>query len=198
MDFMKSPMISRKSGLKLMVLGMALAAVVVPVSCEKWIETDFPNNQLPTELVFEDEQTAEAALAGLYANLWNNSLLSGGADGTGLLLGIYTDDIASVYPPGSNGIVDLYLNQQIPTNSVVSNVWTNAYQHIYAANSIVEGVRKSASLSQASKDRITGEALFVRSLLYFYMYQIYGEIPYTDTTDYLINSQLSRMPKDQF
>ncbi|WP_410492811.1 RagB/SusD family nutrient uptake outer membrane protein [Chryseobacterium sp. Leaf180] len=30
------------------------------------------------------------------------------------------------------------------------------------------------------------------------MYQIYGEIPYTDTTDYLINSQLSRMPKDQF
>lgn len=41
------------------------------VSCEKFVETDFPNNQLATEMIFEDEKTADAALAGLYSALWN-------------------------------------------------------------------------------------------------------------------------------
>ncbi|MGI9651959.1 RagB/SusD family nutrient uptake outer membrane protein [Chryseobacterium sp. RLHN22] len=175
---------------------IAVSAALTASSCEQWIETDFPSNQLPTELVFEDEQTAEAALAGLYANLWNNSLISGGSDGMGLLLGMYTDEIASVSSPGSNSIIDLYYNQQISSNLIVSNVWTNAYQHIYAANSIIEGVKNSKTLSQSARNRITGETLFIRSLLYFYLQQIYGEIPYTDTTDYQINSKLSKLSAD--
>ncbi|UFH31646.1 RagB/SusD family nutrient uptake outer membrane protein [Chryseobacterium sp. C-71] len=103
-----------------------------------------------------------------------------------------------MYTPGINGVSDIFYNAQLSNNSVVTNVWTNAYQQIYASNSIIEGVRNSKSLSPAVKDRITGEALFVRSLLYFYLHQIYGEIPYTDSTDYTVNSQLSRMPKNEF
>lgn len=177
---------------------VVLFALVSIMSCEKLIETDFPNNQLATELVFEDEQTAEAALAGLYSGLWNNSIISGTADGSGLVLGTYTDDITCVSTTGSNGIVDIYNNQQLDTNTSVSAVWTNAYQQIYMANSIIEGVENSKSLSSQVKDRITGEALFVRSLLYFYLYQIFGEIPYTDTTDYNYNTTLGRMPMNQF
>lgn len=187
-----------KTYIKQIILTLSLSLVLAPISCEKWIETDFPNNQLPTELVFEDEQTAEAALAGLYASLWSNSLLSGGVEGFGLLGGLYTDDISTVYTPGINGVSDIFYNAQLSNNSVVTNVWTNAYQQIYASNSIIEGVRNSKSLSQAVKDRITGEALFVRSMLYFYLHQIYGEIPYTDSTDYTVNSQLSRMPENEF
>jgi len=184
--------------IKQIIYAVSVGLLLTAVSCEKWIETDFPNNQLPTELVFEDEQTAEAALAGLYSSLWSNSLLSGGVEGFGLLGGLYTDDISTVYTPGINGVSDIYYNAQIPNNSVVTNVWTNAYQQIYACNSIIEGVRNSTSLSQKVRDRITGEALFVRSMLYFYLQQIYGEIPYTDTTDYTINSQLARMPENEF
>lgn len=187
-----------KTYIKQIILTLSLSLVLAPVSCEKWIETDFPNNQLPTELVFEDEQTAEAALAGLYASLWSNSLLSGGVEGFGLLGGLYTDDISTVYTPGINGVSDIFYNAQLSNNSVVTNVWTNAYQQIYASNSIIEGLRNSKLLSQAVKDRITGEVLFVRSIVYFYLHQIYGEIPYTDSTDYTVNSQLSRMPENEF
>lgn len=168
------------------------------ISCEKLIETDFPNNQLATGQVFEDEQTAEAALAGLYSGLWNNSIISGTADGAGLALGTYADDITGLSTTGSNGIVDIYNNQQLPTNTSVSAVWSTAYQQVYMANSIIEGVSNSKSLSAQVKDRITGEALFIRSLLYFYLYQIYGEIPYTDTTDYVYNTTLDKMPMNTF
>lgn len=173
------------------------AVLLFNISCEKFIETDFPSNQIPTQLVFEDEQTADAALAGLYSGLWTNSMFSGGIDGMGALLGTYTDDLTCVYTSSSNGALDLFNNQQIPTNTAVTSFWTYAYQQIYAANSIIEGTRNSKTLSGAVKDRIRGEALFVRSLLYLQLYQIFDEIPYTDTTDYVVNSQLGRMPKDE-
>ncbi|MDY0930725.1 RagB/SusD family nutrient uptake outer membrane protein [Chryseobacterium sp. CFBP8996] len=182
--------------------GIAVSIVIMmlsmTISCEKMIETDYPNNQIPSELVFEDEQTAEAALAGLYSGLWETSMYSGGINGMGALLGTYTDDLTCVYTSASNGVLDLYINQQLPTNTAVTALWTSTYQQIYYANSIMEGVANSKSLSVAVKDRIRGEALLVRSMLYMDLYQIFGEIPYTATTDYVINSKLSRMPKDDF
>jgi len=181
----------------MLTVGLMITVLFYTVSCEKFIETDFPSNQIPTQLVFEDEQTADAALAGLYSSLWTNSMFSGGIDGMGALLGTYTDDLTCVYTSPSNGVLDLFNNQQIPTNAVISTFWTNAYQEIYAANSIIEGAENSKALSGAVKDRIRGEALFVRSILYLHLYQIFDEIPYTDTTDYLVNSKLSRMPKDE-
>lgn len=174
------------------------AVLLFNISCEKLIETDFPSNQIPTQLVFEDEQTADAALAGLYSGLWTNSMFSGGIDGMGALLGTYTDDLSCVYTSSSNGALDLFNNQQIPTNTAVTSFWTYAYQQVYAANSIIEGARNSKTLSGTVKERIRGEALFVRSLLYLQLYQIFDEIPYTDTTDYVVNSTLGRMPKDEF
>lgn len=173
------------------------AVLLFTISCEKLIETDFPSNQIPTQLVFEDEQTADAALAGLYSGLWTNSMFSGGIDGMGALLGTYADDLTCVYTSSSNGALDLFNNQQIPTNTAVTSFWTYAYQQIYASNSIIEGAGNSKTLSGAVKDRIRGEALFVRSLLYLQLYQIFDEIPYTDTTDYVVNSQLGRTPKDE-
>lgn len=167
------------------------------LSCQKLIEIDFPNNQLPVDLVFEDEQTADAALAGLYGSLWDTSLISGGSDGMGVTLGSYTDDLSTVFTTTNNGIEDIHRNLLLPTNSSVLSVWTKAYNQVFMANSIIEGVDKSGLLSNASKSRIKGEAIFIRSMLFFYLYQIFGEIPYTVTTDYRVNRTLARMPKDQ-
>lgn len=185
--------------LKYFIKAVMLTVIVeVAVSCEKLIETDFPNNQIASDLVFEDEQTAEAALAGLYSGMWETSMYSGGINGKGALLGTYTDDLTCFYTSASNGVLDLYFNQQLPTNSAVTAFWTSAYQLIYSANSIIEGVGKSKSLSQTVKDRVRSEALLVRSMLYMDLFQIFGEVPYTDTTDYLINSTLKRMPEGEF
>lgn len=181
----------------IIAIGLMTAIVGSVLSCEKFVEADFPTNQIPSELVFEDEQTAEAALAGLYSSLWTNSMFSGGTDGMGSLLGTYTDDLNCVYISASNGALDLYNNQQIATNTAVTSFWTYSYQMIYAANSIIEGTEKSKALSSSAKDRIKGEALFVRSLLYMYLYQIFDEIPYADTTNYLINANLNRMKKNE-
>jgi len=55
----------------------------------------------------------------------------------------------------------------------------------------------SISIAEANKKQLQGEAIFVRALLHFYLLNLYGDIPYITTTDYLLNSKVSRMPADK-
>ncbi|WP_407846177.1 RagB/SusD family nutrient uptake outer membrane protein [Chryseobacterium sp. KCF3-3] len=170
--------------------GLVLLFCVLLFSCEKVLEVETPSNQIGKDKVFADVQTANAALAGLYAGLRDNSPLSG--ESLGAFLGVYTDDLDSYALTDTNGVLALYHNQQTDTNSTVYSVWSTAYQHIYAANAIIEGVRASA-LPGNEKNRIEGEALLVRSILLFYLQQLFGAVPYPVSTDYTVNQSLSRV-----
>ncbi len=69
------------------------------------MEVDTPANQITSGQVFENIQTANAALSGLYAGLWDNSPLAG--DQTGRLLGVYTDDLDFYGTTSNNGTFEL-------------------------------------------------------------------------------------------
>lgn len=165
--------------------------LLLPVACEKLVETDYPANQIGTVQVFEDLKTANATLGGLYAGLRDQSVLSGTYYGTGSLLGAYTDDLDSYYND-QNGLMDIYQNQQQETNTIITSLWKTAYQQIYYANSTIYGAEHSTALSGADKSRIKGEALLVRSLIYFYLQQLFDDIPYTSSLDYEHNRRLSK------
>lgn len=175
---------------KLIYILFALLFQQLFVSCEKLLEVDIPENQVPSESVFETVQTANAALAELYFGLWNDSPIAG--DQTGKLLGIYTDDLTFYGVNANVGLADLYQNQQIDSNSIISGYWASAYRLIYISNSIMEGTEKSSTIPQNEKDRIKGEALLVRSILYYYLQQTYGDIPFPTTTNYQVNQSLSK------
>lgn len=179
-----------KSFYKIIPLFLVLASQNLLVSCENLIDVEIPGNQVGSPQVFEDAQTANAALAGLYASLYNNSVLSG--EGLGVLLGSYTDDLDGYYVGSTNGAMDIYRNRQLPTNDDISRIWANSYQQIYMANALIIGAENSATLSSADKDRIKGEALTVRSILYFYLQQLFGDIPYPISTDYRVNQTLHK------
>lgn len=172
----------------------ALLSQLFLLSCEQLVEVEIPNNQISAELVFEDVQTANAALAGLYAGLFDDSPLSGGLRGSGALLGIYTDDLESFATSVVNSEYDLYKNQQIDDNSAVFSYWAAAYQKVYVANSILMGVEQSSAISSQDKLRLRGEALFVRSVLFFYLQQTFGDIPYPLTTNFETNRSIGRTP----
>lgn len=165
------------------------------ISCEKMIDVDLPANQIPSEQVFEDVQTADAALAALYSSLWDNSPLAG--DQTGKLLETYTDDLSYYATTSTNGILDLYQNTQTDSNAAVYAYWASAYQKIYMANAIIEGMEKSVLIPEIYKNRIKGEALFIRSTLFFYLQQIYGDLPMPISTDYNINKTLPKTNSDK-
>ena len=177
--------------IKQIIFALILAIVqYLLVSCEKLIEVDLPENQIGSQQVFEDVGTANSALAGLYAGLWDNSPLAG--DQSGSLLSIYTDEMDFFALNSNPGIAEIFQNQQIDSNSSIANYWANAYQKIYQANAIIEGSEKSSSLPTTEKKRIKGEALLVRSILYYFLNQLFGDIPYVTSTDYQINKNITK------
>ncbi len=171
----------------LLCLGLLLL-----VSCEELVEVDYPSNQLGTTQVFEDLNTANAALTALYVRLRDQSVVTGGNyTAAGPLLGSYTDDLDCYYYD-LNGVVDIYLNQQLETNTTIKSIWNAAYQQVYFANSVIQGTENSTVLSDADRNRIKGEALFIRSLIYFYLQQLCGDIPYITSLDYEYNRTISK------
>ncbi|MXS71588.1 RagB/SusD family nutrient uptake outer membrane protein [Flavobacteriaceae bacterium W22] len=160
------------------------------MSCEKMLEVDLPENQMLSETVFQDAQTANSVLSGLYAGLWEASPIAG--DQSGRILSLYTDDLTYYAVNATNGLPEISNNTLIDTNQFVSSMWSAAYQKIYVSNSIIEGLENSSSISTAEKNRMTGEALTIRSVLFFYLQQIYGDIPYPVTTNYQINQSIAK------
>ncbi|MCS3869468.1 hypothetical protein J3D55_002384 [Chryseobacterium ginsenosidimutans] len=173
---------------------LTVTALLCYGSCEKMVEVDFPINQLTTSQVFESTSTAEGALSALYAEMQSFSVIAGGSTGTGGLLGSYADDLDGYDIYSNNASMDLFNNIQNPSNTTVKLVWGNAYRQIYMANAIVEGLEKSSGIGEKDKNRIKGEAIFIRSLIYYYLTEIFGDVPYATSTDYFINQSLSKTP----
>lgn len=174
---------------KVILTGM-LSTLITCFSCEKILETDLPENQMQSETVFENLQTANSVLSGLYAGLFDASPIAG--DQSGYYMGIYTDDLNFYALSNTSGLLEIANNTLIDSNSTTASFWSSAYQKIYICNTILEGIEDSKGISEADKKRIKGEALTIRSLLFFYLQQVYGDIPYPVTTNYMINQSISK------
>ncbi len=130
-------------------------------SCRKFLTED-PNNAIPTENAIVDAGTARAAILGAY------DAVQGYYAGNYPTLGTITADLVVF-----NGTLSQYL--QLDQNAIpADNVTTvAAYQGIYrainSANSVIEYVPavNDPLLTTAEKDKILGEAYFIRALGYF-------------------------------
>lgn len=162
------------------------------VGCEDFVEVDEPSGQIYSDSVFEDEESATAAVTSLYGKLRDNVLITGHPYGLTVLMGFYADELDYYGPPGFP-VDRFYRHQIIASNDLVKNLWDSSYHLIYMCNSALEGIENSQILTQEVKEHLKGEALFVRSLTHFYLVNLFGAIPYVTTTDYTINQQVSRM-----
>lgn len=166
-----------------------MIVILITASCEKLIEVDIPDNQIDREAVFKDVQTANSALAALYADVMKNSPIAGANLETNL--SAYTDELDN-YTTAASDTRDIFLNQQIDTNSIVYSLWANSYKHIYTANSILEGIEGSTAIKATDKKYLRGEALLIRTIMLFYLNQLYGDIPYPESTNYNINNTINK------
>ena len=161
-------------------------------ACEDSLEVNPPINQINTSQVFESVNTADAALSSLYADLQAYSFFSGSIWGSGAILGTYTDELYCYSTSTQNADLDIYNNVQVASNTKIKSTWSTAYQEIYMTNAILEGIALSNSIPEKDKKRIRGEALFVRALIHFQLSQVFGDIPYVTTTDYIVNQAITK------
>lgn len=166
--------------------------ILVLTNCTDFVETDPPKNTLISETVFEDVSTVESALASIYFKIREQGMISG-KFGLSALMGIYTDELD--YYGSNTDYLELYNHNVTASNTILSSWWSDAYNLIYAANDIIKGLENSKTISLEDQAHLKGQALFVRAYMHSLLVNLYGEIPYITTTDYLQNNKVSRVPE---
>ena len=176
---------------KIYTLILLITIVVGFTSCEDFIEVDSPDSQLPSESVFQSEETAKSALSDIYSQLRENGLLSGSNFGGTPIFANYSDDLEFY---GSNLEIQQFNNHIVlSSNSLLHDFWTNSYSQIYATNAVIEGLDNSVNISTETKSQLLGEAVFLRSLVHFYLANLFGSVPYITSTDYTVNSTIDKI-----
>lgn len=180
--------------MKNLYLFMACCALLY--SCESFTDIDLPDDQLTGEVVFEDAQTAEAALTHVYTLLFAETLVTGNHNGIGVLMGAYADELDYYKTEGVEAGV-FYLNQITPDNYTIMTLWNKSYTAVYALNAALEGVEKSENISEIDKNKLLGEAFFSRAYIHYFLHGLFDEIPYITSADYQVNSKTGKLKSDE-
>jgi len=138
-------------------------------SCSGLLDVN-PVDAISDEIAIKDRSGVEKALTGSY-----NSLQSIGLYGR---YQVIVGDLAAdnLIWTGTTQDFGQMLIKPIPSdNSLIESMWTGAYDGINRVNNILDKLPGISGM--AEKDQFMGEALFLRSLLYFNLANYFGNVP---------------------
>jgi hypothetical protein len=87
------------------------------------------------------------------------------------------------------------LVQTLGTPLSGSEHWAPLYNYIFKCNAAIEGLTKTGTLTPSVKQQLIGEAKFLRGFFYFYLVNLFGDVPLVLGTDPQVNTLLARSLK---
>lgn len=158
------------------------------------MDVGIPTNKLTTDVTFSSDANATSAVVGIYSQFSSSTSLCAG--GVTVYTGLAADELQ--YTFNSSDTKEFETNSIATTNPTVqTNFWQPAYQYIYQANACIEGISASHTLSPSVKNQLLGESKVIRSLLYFNLIQLFGDVPLVTGTDYHTSANLPRTATNQ-
>lgn len=174
---------------------VALSVIVTGTGCKKLVQVDDPHDSLTSAMVFSNDSLAQAAVTGLYIKIMGSTkfLLSGAMS---VYPSMSADELVRFAPMANED--EFSNNAIVSSNTYINvNIWKAAYTYIYQCNICIEGLNKSIGVSGTIKKRLVGEVKFMRALCYYYLVNLYGDVPLALSTNADLNTMLSRSPTEQ-
>lgn len=165
-------------------------ALLALSGCKKYLQVPLPVNSIAAQSAFGTDAASASSLNGIYSGLLSDGVFDGNGS-VGYLTGMYTDELKNYFILPT--VQALYADQVSTSLGGVTILWSTLYQQLYAINQAIEYIPQSSGLQH--KDQWLGEAYFLRGLCYFYLTNLYGDVPLVVSTDYLANNALARAPQ---
>ena len=150
-----------------------LLLIIAATSCSDFLEED-PASTMVVDNFYKTEADADAAIVGVYDGLndqWNIYYR-----GVYMLAELTTDNAECGQGVANQFIFALNDYTYGPVNDRIETLYTSVYKTIANANVAVDKI-PTIAFNDAKKNRLIGEARFVRALLYFNMVRLFGEVP---------------------
>ncbi|AHJ98730.1 RagB/SusD family nutrient uptake outer membrane protein [Hymenobacter swuensis] len=146
----------------------ALLATATLTGCNDKLDIE-PVDRIDSAKALNTSADVEAALVGAYSALSSNRLYAGYIQFTSELLG----DAGEISFVGTFTQPREYIQKTVITNNTfAAGTWLDAYQTINIANNVLANIDK---VSTARRDRVEGEARFIRAALYFELVRLYAK-----------------------
>jgi len=166
--------------------------VLTLASCRKLVEAPPPVTTINTANVYTSDASAAAVLTSIYAKLSQfASYGNPGLTGASVFCGLSADELA-LYKGNTNPKYTAYYVNSLSATTYGSEYWTFIYPYIFTCNAALAGLSSSNSLTPVLKQELMGEAKFMRAYFYFYLVNLYGDVPLVTNTDYKSNANMSR------
>ncbi|MEN6324143.1 MAG: RagB/SusD family nutrient uptake outer membrane protein [Proteiniphilum sp.] len=163
-----------------------LSIALIFVACDNLLDVN-PTDQYSVETFWLDKGEYDAALTGCYRSFQNANIMFNGE----------TDMVtpnAVAYNEASD-TKNIGRGAGTTTSALFGAFWRNAYRGIGRTNTLLDKI-DLATFDEASKNKIKGEALFIRALYYSILVDNFGDCPLiTETPDANKHGQLPRTPK---
>lgn len=175
---------------------ITLTALSMLAGCKKLVSISDPVDRITTAQAFTSDDLAIAAMNGVYFSIMYNGNPIGYVPA---YAGLSSDEMLVLTTTDRDPISSNHLFV-IPDNGAPTDkIWSWAYNAIYAANAVIEGIAGSGSaqLTDSVCKQLTAEAKCVRAYFYFYLTNFYGDIPLLLSTGYDANILASRTQQTQ-
>ncbi len=151
-------------------LFLLLMMAVALVSCKDFLSLA-PEYQISEQTFYKSQNDFETALTGVYGTfrgLFSSNVL--------YMTELSTDNAEIQWSSPSTDEMQMDQNAVTSTNAFVQAVWNSCLYTISRSNAILNRI-DGVNFDQTAKDRIKGEAKFMRAAAYFYLVRLYGNAP---------------------
>lgn len=141
-----------------------------------------------SELNFwKTDEDARIFLNSMYADLMD--------DDTYLFLNALSDD---AYSKGREDYRNIGSGNYDPSNGVITGFWSSRYEAIRRTNIFFNNIDNVDDIADASRTAYKGQGRFIRAWHYFYLIELYGDVPLVlDEISIEQASMLARTPKQE-
>lgn len=155
--------------MKSLKIGALIVLSILMTSCNDYLDLA-PENELIKDNFWTKSEDVNGALSATYRALQSSTMEN-------LVWGELRGDLINV--GYGSGYTDIKQSIIMPTNWEIR--WSNYYKTINLANTLMQFsgkvVENDKSFTPKMKDAIDAEALFVRSLCYFYLVRLWKDVP---------------------
>ena len=143
--------------------------IVLLWSCDDFLDSNM-KSEYSSDNYFTSQEAAIMAVTGVYNSLY------------GMKWWVFGDVASDDAVKGGNAGDQVDINaiddfSMTSDNGIISVFWKDTYETISRANNVIRYVPQ-ISMNETLKNRLIGEAKFIRAFSYFNLVNIFGKVPY--------------------
>lgn len=173
------------------ILGLLLLTMS---SCDESALNETPLDFIATSNAFKSPKDVEMGVVGLYS-LTRDWYSSVNEKYMFVFVGLGTDEAYFGEDP-AGGYMSNWDTEIVPTGSLPTHYWTQAFDLVYQANTVIAGIENLDWTDEKQKEQNLAEARFFRAFSYRILVTLFGDVPLVTEPITTAKTDFVRNPKE--